>query len=179
MTLEFRKGSVVFATTDAIVNAANSHLMHAGGLARAIADAAGPALSAECDLIDEVPTGSALATTAGDLAARWVIHAVGPVWHGGDSGEAELLASAYRSSLEVAVEVGARSIAFPSISTGIFGYPLELAAPVAIGAVREAWAEHAGAIDAVAFHLYSDREFDLFVRAANHVHRAPPAGGAP
>jgi len=165
MTLEFRNGSVVFAATDAIVNAANSHLMHAGGLARAIADAAGPALAAECDLIDEVPTGSAVATTAGDLAATWVIHAVGPVWDGGGSGEAELLGSAYRSSLEVAVEIGARSIAFPSISTGIFGYPLELAAPVAIAAVREAWAAHADAIDAVAFYLYSEREYGVFVRA--------------
>ncbi len=165
MNVEFISGSVVYATTDAIVNAANSRLMHAGGLARAIADAAGPALQAECDLIAEVPTGSAVATTAGNLAATWVIHAVGPVWEGGHSGEAELLAGAYRSSLEVAAEVGARSVAFPSISTGIFGYPLELAAPVAIAAVREAWAEHADAIDAVVFHLYSDREFDMFMRA--------------
>ena len=165
MNVEFISGSVVYATTDAIVNAANSRLMHAGGLARAIADAAGPALWAACDLIDEVPTGSAVATTAGNLAATWVIHAVGPVWQGGHSGEAELLAGAYRSSLQVAAEIGARSVAFPSISTGIFGYPLELAAPVAIAAVREAWAEHAGAIDAVTFYLYSDREFDAFVRA--------------
>ena len=165
MNLEFISGSVVYATTDAIVNAANSRLMHGGGLARAIADAAGPALWAECDRIDEVPTGSAVATTAGDLAATWVIHAVGPVWEGGSSGETELLASAYRSSIQVAAEVGARSVAFPSISTGIFGYPLELAAPVAAAAVREAWVEHADAIDAVAFYLYSDHEFDVFVRA--------------
>ena len=165
MNVEFISGSVVYATTDAIVNAANSRLMHGGGLARAIADAAGPELWAECDLIDEVPTGSAVATTAGELAATWVIHAVGPIWHGGGSGEAELLASAYRSSIQAAAEVGARSVAFPSISTGIFGYPLERAAPVAVTAVRDAWAEHAGAIDAVAFHLYSDREFEVFVRA--------------
>jgi O-acetyl-ADP-ribose deacetylase len=165
MSVEFISGSVVYATTDAIVNAANSRLMHAGGLARAIADAAGPALWAECDLIDEVPTGSAVATTAGDLGATWVIHAVGPVWEGGRSGEAELLASAYRSAVDVAAEVGARSVAFPSISTGIFGYPLELAAPIAVAAVRAAWAEHGGAIDAVAFYLYSEREYVEFVRA--------------
>jgi O-acetyl-ADP-ribose deacetylase (regulator of RNase III) len=165
MTPELRSGSVLCATTDAIVNAANSRLIHAGGLARAIADAAGPALWAECELIAEVPTGSAVATTAGNLAATWVIHAVGPVWEGGQRGESELLAGAYRSSLQVAVEIGARSIAFPSISTGIFGYPLELAAPVAIAAVREAWAEHADAIDAVAFYLYTQREYGVFVRA--------------
>jgi len=165
MNVEFISGSVVYATTDAIVNAANSRLMHAGGLARAIADAAGPALWAACDLIDEVPTGSAVATTAGNLAATWVIHAVGPVWQGGHSGEAELLAGAYRSSLQVAAEIGARSVAFPSISTGIFGYPLELAAPVAITAVREAWAEHADAIDEVAFYLYTEREYGVFARA--------------
>jgi O-acetyl-ADP-ribose deacetylase (regulator of RNase III) len=165
MTPELRSGSVLCATTDAIVNAANSRLIHAGGLARAIADAAGPALWAECELIAEVPTGSAVATTAGNLAATWVIHAVGPVWEGGQRGESELLAGAYRSSLQVAVEIGARSIAFPSISTGIFGYPLELAAPVAIAAVREAWAEHSDAIDAVAFYLYTQREYGVFVRA--------------
>ena len=165
MNLEFISGSVVYATTDAIVNAANSRLMHGGGLARAIADAAGPALWAECDLIDEVPTGSAVATTAGDLAATWVIHAVGPIWQGGGSGEAELLASAYRSSIQVAAEVGARSVAFPSISTGIFGYPLELAAPVAIAAVRDAWAEHRDVIDAVVFCLFTEDELRVFAGA--------------
>ena len=169
MNVEFISGSVVYATTDAIVNAANSRLMHAGGLARAIADAAGPALWAACDLIDEVPTGSAVATTAGNLAATWVIHAVGPVWQGGHSGEAELLAGAYRSSLQVAAEIGARSVAFPSISTGIFGYPLERAAPIAVAAVRAAWAEHSGAIDAVAFYLYSEREYVEFVRAGDRL----------
>ena len=165
MNLEFRAGSVVHALSDAIVNAANSRLVHGGGLARAIADAAGPALLAECDRIPDVPTGSAVATTGGDLAATWVIHAVGPVWEGGHRGEAELLAAAYRSSLRVAAEVGARSVAFPSISTGIFGYPLELAAPVAVTAVREAWAEHAAAIDEVAFYLYTERELGVFTRA--------------
>ncbi len=166
MNLEFRSGSVVFAPADAIVNAANSQLAHVGALARAISDGAGPALQAECDRIAEVPTGSAVATTAGRLAATWVIHAVGPVWRGGQSGEANLLASAYRSSLRVAAEVGARSVALPSISTGMFGYPLELAAPIAVASVRDAWAEHADAIDAVAFYLYSDEEFAVFTRAA-------------
>ncbi len=165
MNVELRSGSVVHARVDAIVNAANSRLIHGGGLARAIAESAGPALQDECARIADVPTGSAVATTAGRLAARWVIHAVGPVWEGGRAGEPELLTSAYRSSVEVAAAIGARSIAFPSISTGVFGYPLELAAPIAIAAVRDAWAEHADAIDVVAFHLYTDEEFGVFSRA--------------
>jgi len=164
--LEIRRGSVVDAQVDAIVNAANSHLAHAGGLARAIAQAAGPELQRACDAIAEVPTGTAVATPGGRLKARWVIHAVGPVWHGGDVGEPELLASAYRSAIEVAAQIGARSVAFPSISTGIFGYPLELAAPVAVASVRSAWAQHADQLDAVAFHLFTEREFEAFSAAA-------------
>ncbi len=156
---------MVDARVDAIVNAANSRLAHGGGLAAAIASVAGPELERECDLLPEVPTGSAVATTAGNLAATWVIHAVGPTWHGGDRGEPALLASAYRSSIQVAAEIGARSVAFPSLSTGIFGYPIELAAPTAIASVREAWAEHADAIDAVAFYLFGDEEFEVFAHA--------------
>ena len=164
--LEIRRGSVVDAQVDAIVNAANSHLAHAGGLARAIAQAAGPELQRACDAIAEVPTGTAVATPGGRLKARWVIHAVGPVWHGGDVGEPVLLASAYRSAIEVAAQIGARSVAFPSISTGIFGYPLELAAPIAVASVRSAWAQHADQIEAVAFHLFTEREYEAFSAAA-------------
>jgi len=164
--LEILRGSVVDADAEAIVNAANSHLAHAGGLARAIAQAAGPELQRACDAIAEVPTGTAVATTAGRLRARWVIHAVGPIWSGGDAGEPELLAGAYRSAIEVAAQIGARSIAFPSLSTGIFGYPLELAAPIAVASVRTAWAQHAGRIDAIAFHLFTEREYEAFSAAA-------------
>jgi len=108
---------------DAIVNAANSYLRHGGGVARAIADAAGPELVSESEKAPFVPTGSALATGAGRLPCRQVIHAVGPVWSGGENDEPGLLASAYRSSLTVAEELGCNSVAFPSISTGIFGFP--------------------------------------------------------
>jgi O-acetyl-ADP-ribose deacetylase (regulator of RNase III) len=132
--------SVVDITTldvDAIVNAANESLAPGGGVCGAIHRAAGPELARACAAIGHCPTGEARITPGFRLPARYVIHAVGPVWRGGGEGEPELLASAYRSAMRLASEHGLRSIAFPAISTGIYGYPLDQATPVAVSAVRE------------------------------------------
>jgi O-acetyl-ADP-ribose deacetylase (regulator of RNase III) len=136
MHVEAVQGDITKESVDAIVNAANEQLAPGGGVCGAIHAAGGPSIAAECRRIGNCPTGGAVATTAGDLPARWVIHAVGPVWRGGDRGEPELLASAYTSALDEAARVGARSIAFPAISTGIYGYPLAEATTVAVEAVR-------------------------------------------
>ena len=138
MAIEFVVGDLTEQAVDAIVNAANESLLGGGGVDGAIHRAGGPEILAESSRLGGCPTGDAKATKAGRLPARWVIHAVGPVWHGGGAGEPELLASAHRRALEVAREVGAATVAFPAISCGIYGYPPELAAPVAIGAAREA-----------------------------------------
>jgi O-acetyl-ADP-ribose deacetylase (regulator of RNase III) len=130
-------GDITVFPADAIVNAANSGLLGGGGVDGAIHRVGGPQILAECrrlratTLPDGLPTGQAVATTAGDLPARWVIHTVGPVFSG-SARDAELLASAHRSSLALARDLGARSVALPAISTGIYGYPVELAAPIAL-----------------------------------------------
>ncbi len=129
-------GDLTEQRVDAIVNAASSALLGGGGVDGAIHRAGGPEILAECRLLGGCDTGDAKATTAGRLPARWVIHAVGPVWRGGGAGEAELLASAHRRALEVAKDLEARTVAFPAISCGIYGYPPELAAPIAIEEVR-------------------------------------------
>jgi O-acetyl-ADP-ribose deacetylase len=147
-TLEAVRGDITRERTDAIVNAANTALARGGGVCGAIFAAAGPGLDEACAAVGGCPTGDARATEGFALPARWIVHAVGPVWHGGDRGEPELLASAYRRALEVAGEVGARSVAFPAISTGIFGYPLEPATAIAVTTAR---ASTVAGIDLVRF----------------------------
>jgi O-acetyl-ADP-ribose deacetylase len=158
--VEVVRGDITEQRVDAIVNAANSSLLGGGGVDGAIHRAGGPAILDECRLLGGCETGDAKATTGGDLPARWVIHTVGPVWGGGGHGEEDLLASCHTRSLEVAGELGARSVAFPAISTGVYGYPVELAAPVAVGAVR------GHDLDLVRFVLFGDDAYEAFRRAA-------------
>jgi len=136
MDLSARVVDITTLDTDAIVNAANESLAPGGGVCGAIHRAAGPELARACAAAAPCPTGEARLTPGFRLPARFVIHAVGPVWHGGGAGEADLLASAYRSTVRLAAEHGLSSIAFPAISTGIYGYPLEQATPIAVSAVR-------------------------------------------
>jgi len=161
--IEVVRGDITEQEVDAIVNAANSSLLGGGGVDGAIHRAAGPELLAECRLLDGCETGDAKATGGGRLRARHVIHTVGPIWDGGDFGEAELLASCHRRSLEVAAELGCRSVAFPAISTGIYGYPVELAAPVAVRTVRETARPP---VELVRFVLFNDEAFEAFRAAA-------------
>ena len=156
-------GDITVQHVDAIVNAANSALRGGGGVDGAIHRAGGPAIMAECRQIGGCPTGEAVRTTAGRLPAHHVIHTVGPVWSGGAAGEPDLLASAYRRSLEVAAAYGARTVAFPFISTGVYGYPKDLAAETALNAVTAALSLLD--LDEVRFVVFGDDDLAVYRQA--------------
>jgi O-acetyl-ADP-ribose deacetylase (regulator of RNase III) len=166
--LSIIQGDITRQATDAIVNAANSSLMGGGGVDSAIHRAGGPAILEECKQIvarqGRLPTGKAVITTGGNLQAKFVIHTVGPIWHGGNKGEPELLASAYRESLKLAAEKGLSSISFPSISTGAYGYPIDKAAEVAIKTVTDILTEQDTSIKEVVFVLFDSVTFFAYTR---------------
>lgn len=147
--IEVVEGDITKLTVDAIVNAANSSLLGGGGVDGAIHRAAGAELVHECRLLGGCKTGQAKVTRGYKLPANWIIHTVGPVWRGGSNGEPELLADCYRNSLDRAREIGARTVAIPAISTGIYGYPVEEAARVAVATVREELAAHPDAFQTI------------------------------
>ena len=149
---------------DAIVNAANETLLGGGGVDGAIHRAAGPELLAECRTLDGCATGDAKVTGGYALPARWVIHTVGPVWRGGDRGEGELLASAYRRSLEEAERVGAATVAFPAIRTGVYGYPADAAATIAVGEIAS-WLESHAIPEQVTLCTFGDTSTSAAERA--------------
>jgi O-acetyl-ADP-ribose deacetylase (regulator of RNase III) len=165
------QGDITREPADAIVNAANSTLLGGGGVDGAIHRAGGPSILEECRRHGGCETGDAKATTAGDLPARWVIHTVGPVWQGGDAGEDELLAACHRRSLEVASDLGARTVAFPAISTGVYRFPVDRAARIALQTTAESLERHEE-IERVTFVLFSDEHLAAFRQALDEI--TPP-----
>ena len=167
-SLALVRGDITKERVDAIANAANERLMGGGGVDGAIHRAGGPAIMAECSAIRAkqggCPTGQAVITTGGNLPAQHVIHTVGPIWRGGNAGEPELLASCYRESLRLAVEHNIKTIAFPSISTGVYGYPVAQAAVIALNAVKQFLVAHDG-LDEVRFVLFDDVTYGAYENA--------------
>ncbi len=159
------QGDITSQDTDAIVNAANSGLMGGGGVDGAIHRAGGPEIIEECKkyvaVSGRLPAGQAIITTGGKMKTRHVIHTVGPVWHGGQKGEPETLASTYRESLKVAVVNSIRTISFPSISTGVYGYPVDKAAKVALGAIAD-FIRNDESLEEVRFVLFDPRTFKAY-----------------
>jgi len=162
--IEVVEADITTLAVDAIVNAANTSLLGGGGVDGAIHRAAGPELLAECRTLGGCETGQAKITRGYRLPARWVIHAVGPVWRGGTHGEPELLASAYRESLRLATRHGARTIAFPAISCGVYGYPVTEAASIAVGEVRS-FLQSDSSIQLVTLTCFGRTVLDAYLRA--------------
>lgn len=174
-TLETIQGDITRLRVDAIVNAANNTLLGGGGVDGAIHRAAGPALLEECRKLGGCPTGEARITRGYNLPARWVIHTVGPVWRGGDHGEDELLASCYRYSLTLAESHGIKTIAFPAISTGAYGFPRDRAARVAVAAVK-AFLEQDANLERVILVAFGKAPYDCFQNAISEATGAERLG---
>jgi O-acetyl-ADP-ribose deacetylase (regulator of RNase III) len=166
--LELVEGDITQQDTEALVNAANEQLRVGGGVDGAINRAGGPKIQEEARKIGGCPTGQAVITTGGNLKARYVIHTVGPIYRDGQSGEPELLASAYRKSLKIASARGIKSLAFPSLSTGVYGYPVADAARVALGTVKDYLAQHPE-IELVRFVLFGKPTFEAFAAALQEI----------
>ncbi|MGB9779121.1 MAG: O-acetyl-ADP-ribose deacetylase [Candidatus Bathyarchaeales archaeon] len=168
------QGDITEMDTDAIVNAANPSLMGGGGVDGAIHRKGGPKILEECKRIratewpNGLPTGKAVITSGGNLKAKYVIHTVGPIWRGGSSDEPKLLSEAYRNSLKLAVSKGLKTIAFPAISTGAYGYPIEEASKIALSTVKE-FLEKEDGLDKVVFVLFSSHDFEIYRKMAKNI----------
>jgi len=174
-TLELVEGDITKQNTEAIANAANSGLAGGGGVDGAIHGAGGPKIIEECRKIGGCPTGEARLTTGGNLKARYVLHAVGPVYRGGDKGEPELLKGAYFSCLKLASEYSIKTIAFPSISTGVYGYPLEEAAKIALLTVIDYLKSH-GEINLIRFVLFGSEPYNTYEKVLKEIQISKPNG---